>query len=223
MTGYTVLAGEATATVEIRRSVFTTRLVRVESEQQAREVLAEERARHHDARHHVSAFVLGPDRRTQRSSDDGEPAGTAGTPTLEALTRFAPDGDHPDLSDVVAVTTRWFGGIKLGAGGLVRAYGRAVAEALGSAAFRPRELLDTFTTTTDMARVGHEEALLRAAGVGVEGVTYTADAAVVTLTCPAGGGEDLAARLSSMLGRDVVLTATGSGWVDASGAFPVMP
>ncbi|WP_275428436.1 YigZ family protein, partial [Enterobacter cloacae] len=71
---------------------------------------------------------MGTDRGVQRCNDNGEPAGTAGMPTLAALTAADPKG-NPDLSDIVAVTSRWFGGIKLGTGGLTRAYGNAVGNA----------------------------------------------------------------------------------------------
>ena len=80
MIEYSVLASPIEAELEIKRSVFLTRLVRVASEDEAREVIAQTRHAGHDARHHVSAFVLGPDREVQRCSDDGEPAGTAGMP-----------------------------------------------------------------------------------------------------------------------------------------------
>ena len=76
-----------------------------------------------DARHHCTAFVLGPDGTTTRSNDDGEPSGTAGAPMLEVLRGRG-------LTDVVAVVTRWFGGTLLGTGGLIRAYGDAVSLAL---------------------------------------------------------------------------------------------
>src|SRR5690606_1995354 len=99
---------------------------RVDSEDAARGVIAAVREEHPRARHHCSAFVLGPDQRTQRSNDDGEPSGTAGAPMLDALTSAG-------LSDVVAVVTRYFGGVLLGAGGLTRAYRAAVAEAVLSA------------------------------------------------------------------------------------------
>ena len=109
--------------LEIRRSRFLTRIRRVSTEESARAVVEERRSTHFDARHHCSAFVLGPDGRTARSSDDGEPAGTAGVPMLQVLQKNA-------LTDVVAVVTRYFGGVKLGAGGLVRAYTDTVAQAL---------------------------------------------------------------------------------------------
>ena len=117
--------------IEISRSRFLTRLERVSEEESAREVIAAARAAHPKARHHCSAFVLGFDGRTRRSNDDGEPSGTAGAPMLDALASAG-------LSDVVAVVTRYFGGILLGAGGLTRAYRAAVAEAVAAAERLPR-------------------------------------------------------------------------------------
>ncbi len=117
--------------IEISRSRFLTRLERVADEDSAREVIAAARAAHPKARHHCSAFVLGYDGRTRRSNDDGEPSGTAGAPMLDALVSAG-------LSDVVAVVTRYFGGVLLGAGGLTRAYRAAVAEAVAAAERLPR-------------------------------------------------------------------------------------
>lgn len=91
------------------------------SERTARAVRDGEKARHHDATHHVWAF-RGVDG-TERWDDDGEPAGTGGRPILAAI-------ESAGLADVAVVVTRWFGGTKLGTGGLSRAYGRAAAQAL---------------------------------------------------------------------------------------------
>ncbi len=123
---YETIEGPVDAEIEISRSRFLTRLERVESEAAARAVIAAVRQEHPRARHHCSAFVLGAGQRTQRSNDDGEPSGTAGAPMLDALVSAG-------LSDAVAVVTRYFGGVLLGAGGLTRAYRAAVAEAVRAA------------------------------------------------------------------------------------------
>src|SRR5690242_12155922 len=108
---YRTIAHRCVGELEVSRSRFLADVRRVESEEAARAVIAEVRTEYRDARHHCSALVLGSDHRIQRSNDDGEPSGTAGAPMLAAL-RAA------ELSDVVAVVTRWFGGTLLGAGGL---------------------------------------------------------------------------------------------------------
>ncbi|MFE5777594.1 IMPACT family protein [Brachybacterium sp. NPDC056505] len=110
-----------------KKSRFLALLHPVSSTDEADALLRAARAAHPGARHHCSALVLseqatgaGP---VQRSNDDGEPSGTAGMPILQALL-------HADLTDTLAIVVRWFGGVKLGAGGLVRAYTAAVGAAL---------------------------------------------------------------------------------------------
>ena len=86
-TSYTTIDGDHRHELEIKRSRFITHLRRVETEEAARALVAELRKTHFDARHHCSAFILGPDRSVQRSNDDGEPSGTAGLPMLDALAK----------------------------------------------------------------------------------------------------------------------------------------
>ena len=157
---YETIAEPVDAEIEITRSRFLTRLARVESEDRARAVIAEVRAEHPRARHHCSAFVLGPDGRVQRSNDDGEPGGTAGAPMLDALVSAG-------LSDVVAVVTRYFGGVLLGAGGLTRAYRAAVAEAVVDARRVRRGLRRTVTVEAGYDVAAQIEAEARRRGLGI--------------------------------------------------------
>ena len=115
---------EVTGEFEDRRSRFIAQLSHVESEAEADAFIAEVRARHHDARHNVPAWILS-DRR-ERCSDDGEPSRTSGMPTLEVLRGAG-------LADVCCAVTRYFGGTLLGPGGLVRAYTAATQEAVAAA------------------------------------------------------------------------------------------
>ncbi|MDF2048916.1 YigZ family protein, partial [Arthrobacter sp. Cr_A7] len=119
-TAYTTLAAgpDVRHELEIKRSRFITVLRRAGTEDDARDLVASLRREFHDARHHCSAFIIGPDRDVQRSSDDGEPSGTAGIPMLEALAKRETMPGVADLSDVSAVVVRYFGGVLLGAGGL---------------------------------------------------------------------------------------------------------
>ena len=130
MTLPSTIAAPVEHRLEVKRSVFLARLEPVDSMERADAVVAAIRKQHWDARHHCVAMIVGPHADRQRSNDDGEPAGTAGAPMLEVLR-------HRDVTDLVAVVTRWFGGTLLGAGGLVRAYGAAVTGALDAA--RPVE------------------------------------------------------------------------------------
>ncbi|GAB2656076.1 YigZ family protein [Saccharopolyspora gloriosae] len=152
--------------LEIKRSRFLCALSRAESEEQAREFIAQRRKLHHDARHHCSAYVLGADGRTQRSSDDGEPGGTAGVPMLEVLR-------HNEITHVVAVVSRYFGGTLLGAGGLVRAYGGAVSAALEHVALAELRPMRLMSTAVDYLVAGKLENDLRSQGFLVSDVDYS--------------------------------------------------
>lgn len=99
----------------INKSKFIGYAMPIETEEEALKFIEEIKTKHRDATHNVYAYVLGKDSNTQRFSDDGEPSGTAGIPALEVLKK-------EDLRNVVVVVTRYFGGVKLGAGGLIRAY-----------------------------------------------------------------------------------------------------
>ena len=119
MNSYTTIDGRAVAEIEEKKSRFIASLAHVETEEEALAFLEEIRAANRMARHNVYAYVLreggaGAVGRV-RYSDDGEPQKTAGMPTLEAL-------QHAGLTDVICVVTRYFGGVLLGTGGLVRAY-----------------------------------------------------------------------------------------------------
>lgn len=138
----------------IRKSRFLTVVAPVASPEDADAVIAAAKKRHWDARHNCSAQVTGLLGDRARSSDDGEPSGTAGVPMLEVLRRR-------ELTDVVAVVTRWFGGIKLGAGGLVRAYSSAVSEALDLATLLDRRVLQQVHIAADHADAGRFDNLLR--------------------------------------------------------------
>ncbi|MFT4218303.1 MAG: YigZ family protein [Micropruina sp.] len=175
---YLSIAGPVEAEIEDRRSRFLAHLEPVPDEAAARAVIESLRRQHHTAGHHCSAFVLGPDGAVERSSDDGEPAGTAGAPMLEVLR-------GRELRDVVAVVTRWFGGTLLGAGGLVRAYSDAVAAAADAAELVRYRLVDVLELDADYAIAGRVEASLRDRGVQVVEVRHAAQATLVLAVPPA--------------------------------------
>lgn len=112
---YKTTAENGTASYEIQKSRFIAYTSHVETEAEARDFVTAIKKKHFDARHNCSAWILGADSSQQKSNDDGEPGGTAGNPILESIKQHG-------LTNVVVVVTRYFGGIKLGAGGLIRAY-----------------------------------------------------------------------------------------------------
>src|SRR5690242_17539668 len=154
---YRTISGHASAEIVVERSRFLCDVVRVEDEMSARGVIEQARRDHWDARHHCSAYILGPGRTLERSNDDGEPPGTGGNPMLEVLR-------GRELSDVVAVVTRWFGGTLLGTGGLSRAYADAARAAIESATLVQRVEQELCEVTVDLAAAGRLEHELRSRG-----------------------------------------------------------
>lgn len=108
---------------EIKKSRFLTYIYPIEREDQVNELLKQLKKDHHKANHHCWAYILGHHYEIQRMSDDGEPSGTAGVPMLEVLKK-------QDLTNILVVVVRYFGGIKLGGGGLIRAYAGCVSDSL---------------------------------------------------------------------------------------------
>ncbi len=203
--------------LEIRRSRFIGHLARVETEEQARRFIADLRRRHHEARHWCSAFALGPDRDTLRSSDDGEPAGTAGAPMLEAIT-LRQTRTGRDLSDVCAVVVRYFGGVKLGAGGLVRAYSDAVSATLDATETVTRQRSLLTAVAAPHAEVGRWESELRAAGFAVRDTGYGPAEATLTVAVPDDGHSPAAfeQRLAAVTSGAASSRVTGTEWVDVA-------
>lgn len=160
-----VIKRDGTHEIEIQRSRFLCHVARVASEQEAAEFFARVRKEHWQATHNCTAFRT---RDTQRSSDDGEPAGTAGVPMLEVLTRR-------DLVDTAVVVTRYYGGTKLGAGGLVRAYGRVVSEAIDAVGTLTCERHESLLLAVEHDQAGKLENALRAAGYHVADTEYGHD------------------------------------------------
>ncbi|AOD22065.1 MULTISPECIES: IMPACT family protein [Rhodococcus] len=192
---------------EVKHSRFLAAVRRVDTADAALAFVDEQRRLYPDARHHCWAFVVGddPSARAERSSDDGEPGGTAGIPMLQVL-------HHRDLVNVAVVVTRWFGGIKLGAGGLVRAYSGAVATALDEAPLVERRQQEKFTLAIDHGEAGRVEAELRGRGVAVLDVTY-ADRVVLTVA----GRErsELEGWVASLTSGAGELEPAGVDWIDS--------
>ncbi|MGP9487069.1 YigZ family protein [Arthrobacter sp. MYb224] len=214
-TRYTTLGGDSVHEVEIKRSRFITYLFRVESEAAARTHLAALRKTHFDARHHCSAFIIGPDRMTQRSNDDGEPSGTAGIPMLEALAK-RDTGQGADLSDVLAVCVRYFGGIKLGAGGLVRAYSDSVSQALNHAALRTRQRLRLFELPAAHALAARWENELRSAGYQLGDTLWRETDAVlrIGINDEPGDAQALRTAIATLTSGAGMLRPIDTRWVD---------
>ena len=169
---FITIAQNAQTELVIEKSRFICTLQKVQSEAEAQDFIREQKKHYWDATHNCSAYVVTD--LLQRSSDDGEPGGTAGVPMLEVLRKARVQG-------VAAVVTRYFGGIKLGAGGLVRAYTNAVSTALQAAGRAERVELGRFLLTLPAVQAGKTVNLLYADGTyPVEEVRYGAEEAVLS-------------------------------------------
>ncbi len=120
---YVTFKENGTVQEEIKKSKFICHVKRVSSEEEARDFINAIKKEHYKATHNCSAFIIGEQSDIKRTSDDGEPSGTAGVPMLGVL-------ENHHITNSCVVVTRYFGGIKLGAGGLIRAYAGSVAQAV---------------------------------------------------------------------------------------------
>lgn len=134
---YRTLEAPAGAIFKEKGSKFLAFAEPVQSEEQAKAVLEKYRKQYYDARHHCFAWAIGPARESQRMNDDGEPSGTAGRPIFGQILSF-------DLTNIVIVVVRYFGGTKLGVGGLITAYKTAAKQALDSAAIISKTVNDIY-------------------------------------------------------------------------------
>ncbi|WP_099159868.1 YigZ family protein [Virgibacillus ndiopensis] len=138
----------------IQKSRFIGYVRRVETEEAAQAFIQEIKKKHHDANHNCSAYIIGEHDQIQKANDDGEPSGTAGVPILEVLKKQA-------LKDTAVVVTRYFGGVKLGAGGLIRAYGSATSQAIEATGVVKRQLMQGISVTVDYTMLGKLENEIR--------------------------------------------------------------
>lgn len=121
--GYFTIKDEVSSQFEEKKSIFIGHVKRVYTEDEAKDFINKIRAENKEARHNVYAYVIGQNMGIQRYSDDGEPQGTGGIPVLEVIKKN-------EITDLVVVVTRYFGGVLLGKGGLVRAYSKGAAMAV---------------------------------------------------------------------------------------------
>ncbi|MEZ0117228.1 UNVERIFIED_ORG: putative YigZ family protein [Heyndrickxia coagulans] len=164
---YFTVKGEAVHEIDIQKSRFIAHVKRAESEEEALRFIASVKKKHRDANHNCSAYMIGEQNLIQKASDDGEPAGTAGVPMLEVLKK-------KDLKDTAVVVTRYFGGIKLGAGGLIRAYSKAASEGINACGIVKRALTAIFHVKLDYTWLGKVENALHHSPYEIKEIRYLA-------------------------------------------------
>ncbi|OEJ50434.1 YigZ family protein [Streptomyces agglomeratus] len=204
---YRTVARAGVHEAEINRSRFLCALAPAATEQEAQDFVARVRREHPTASHNCFAYVIGADASVQKASDDGEPGGTAGVPMLQMLTRR-------EVRYTVAVVTRYYGGVKLGAGGLIRAYGGVVGEALDAVGTITRQRFRLATVTVDHQRAGKLENDLRATGRAVRDVRY-AEAVAIEVGLPEADIEPFRAWLADATAGTAGFELGGEAYGDA--------
>lgn len=154
LSNYFTVKKEGSTEIIIKKSRFIGYVRRVETEEEAQSFIQSIKKKHHDATHNCSAYMIGEHDQIQKANDDGEPSGTAGIPMLEVLKK-------KHLKDTAVVVTRYFGGIKLGAGGLIRAYGGTTSQAIEATGVVERQLMQGYSITIDYPLLGQLENALR--------------------------------------------------------------
>lgn len=165
---YYTVTGYGTNDIYIKKSQFIAYVERVETEDEAIAFIEKIKKKHHDATHNCSAYTVGPKHQIQKANDDGEPSGTAGIPILEVLLKR-------NLEDTVVVITRYFGGIKLGSGGLIRAYGQSTTRGIDATGVVYREKNDIIGVTIDYTWLGKIENEVRQSTYTIKEIDYTND------------------------------------------------
>lgn len=163
--------------LEIKKSIFLATLILVKNEEEAQEAIAKMKKEKRDATHNCSAYRIGTERIYEKSSDDGEPQGTAGHPMLHVL-------QMNELTNTLAIVTRWFGGIKLGAGGLTRAYTQSLADAVKEADLVRYTPHEKYTVSFPYTTAGAFENHIKGTDIIVKDRQFSDKVTVTFLTLP---------------------------------------
>lgn len=170
---YLTVKGYGEHEIVIQKSRFIAYFNRAKTEEEAQAFIDKIKKQNWNATHNCSAYLIGENDHIQKANDDGEPSGTAGVPMLEVLKKRG-------LKDTVVVVTRYFGGIKLGAGGLIRAYGGAVSEGLDAVGIVKRTLMQVIHTEIDYQWLGKVEHALRESVYQLKTIDYLENVDVQT-------------------------------------------
>ena len=179
MTNYKTISAEKifSADFEIKKSKFISHVKHVETEEDAREFIQQIKKKFFDATHNCSAWILGELGDKQKSNDDGEPGGTAGNPILETIKKN-------ELTNICVVVTRYFGGIKLGAGGLIRAYSHSASLGISAAEILQMKTFKKISATVEYNLSAKLENFLRQKKIRVEKIDYAEDVTFDVLISP---------------------------------------
>lgn len=190
----------------IQKSRFIGYAKRAETEKKALEFIESIKAKHRSANHNCSAYLIGEHDSIQKANDDGEPSGTAGFPMLEVLKKQG-------LKDTVVVVTRYFGGIKLGGGGLIRAYGKATTEAIAASGVVERRLHFLMKVTIDYNWLGKMENEVRNSDYPLKDIQYT-DGVALLIYVPRDKKDDFTGWINEMTNGQAMIESLESEFLE---------
>jgi uncharacterized YigZ family protein len=194
---YFTIKDEAMAEFVEKKSTFIGHAKRIESEDEAKEFIQKVKSMHKEARHNVYAYMIGENRGIQRYSDDGEPQGTGGIPMLEILKKN-------NITDVVVVVTRYFGGILLGTGGLARAYSKGASLAIKEAGIVEKVKGISLEAVIEYDLLGKLQYLCTQENIHIENIEYT-DKVKIKILCEFSNLERLKSQIISVTSGKALL------------------
>jgi len=209
---YRTVKNQGSAEIEINKSRFIAYVERVESEEAAVNFVEQIKKKHWNATHNCSAYMVGENDQHQKADDDGEPSGTAGKPILEIIKKS-------DLKDTVIVVTRYFGGIKLGAGGLIRAYGKSASTGIKEVGVVQREGHTRIAVEIDYTFLGMLENQLRMQGYIIDDKEF-ADKITLVVLEKIGQEEGLKQKVRDWTAGQATFKEAGEVYVETELASP---
>lgn len=206
MESYVTLKGRGSAELIIEKSVFIAYCQRVENQEEADNFISEIKKKHYDATHNVSAYRLKKNPLVEKSSDDGEPSGTAGLPVLNLLRQR-------NIQNVCVVVTRYFGGIKLGKGGLVRAYSESAKAGLNATGLVSKEVFQLLFVEISYPLWGKLKNELDRRGTLIKETVFT-DVVTVFLYCKPEEVEEMVDVLTNLSEGKAVVEMRERGYLE---------
>lgn len=204
---YRTVKQPSEAKLEINKSLFIAYVSPADTEETAAQFIEEIKKRHKEANHNCSAYVIGQHGQYQKADDNGEPSGTAGKPILEVLLKSG-------VKNAVIVVTRYFGGIKLGAGGLIRAYTKAAADGLDAAIIIEKQLHTRMIISLDYSLLGTVENQLRLHNYPIENKEFT-DVVKIAALVRKGAEDQLRELIADCTAAKAIIKAAGELYLDA--------
>ncbi|GAB7389222.1 YigZ family protein [Bacillaceae bacterium] len=203
---YRTVKGYGEREIVINKSRFIAQVNRAETEEEAVRFVESVKKKHWNATHNCSAYIVGEYDQHQKANDDGEPGGTAGKPILEVIKKMG-------LKDTVVVVTRYFGGIKLGAGGLIRAYGQSASEGLKAAGIIERSLHRRIDITIDYPMLGKVESELRSRNFLLGDIVYL-DKVTIPVFVREGREEQVKELIANLTSGQAIVQDGETSYVD---------